>query len=188
MGTFGVPHRLDRNFPEEKTRAAAIRAFAHTGDYARSLYSDPEESFSFFEESIELSRRFRALKLWVALRYHGRKAFRDAIAGDLAHARRLADRIRGVPGLELVAPVELSAVCFRVNPGGMTDQELSALNERTLKRVIERRRVYFSNATVRGNFALRCCFVNHRTGEEDVDAIVDEVLASAKEVGPATQA
>ena len=50
---------------------AAQRAFAHTGDYAKSLLEDPVESFAFFEESMELSRRFRALKLWLSLRYHG---------------------------------------------------------------------------------------------------------------------
>jgi glutamate/tyrosine decarboxylase-like PLP-dependent enzyme len=165
--------------------AAARTAFAHTGDYAKSLNENPEESFSFFEESIELSRRFRALKLWVALRYHGREAFGEAIRQDIAHIRRLADQINGESTLELLAPVELSVVCFRVKRAGLSHDELNGLNARVLKRVIERRRVYFSNATLRGTFALRCCFVNHRTTDEDVDAIVKEVLAAAQEVGHA---
>ncbi|MGH6740335.1 MAG: pyridoxal phosphate-dependent decarboxylase family protein, partial [Bradyrhizobium sp.] len=59
--------------------AAAQRAFAHTGDYAKSLINDPVEGFAFFEESMELSRRFRALKLWLSLRYHGLDSFRQAI-------------------------------------------------------------------------------------------------------------
>jgi aromatic-L-amino-acid/L-tryptophan decarboxylase len=49
----------------------ARRAFSHSGEYARSLSSDPVEGFAFFEESVELSRPFRALKLWLSLRYHG---------------------------------------------------------------------------------------------------------------------
>ncbi len=50
---------------------AAQQTFSHSGDYARSLSADPIEGFVFFEESMELSRRFRALKLWLSLRYHG---------------------------------------------------------------------------------------------------------------------
>ena len=62
---------------------AARRAFAYTGEYARSLSGDPVEGFAFFEESAELSRRFRALKLWLSLRYHGIGQFRAAIHDDL---------------------------------------------------------------------------------------------------------
>ncbi len=162
--------------------AAARTAFAHTDDYARVLNEEPLEGFAFFEESLELSRRFRALRLWLALRYHGREAFRAAIRNDLAHARRLADQIVATPMLELLAPVELSAVCFRVNRAGAEEDELNRLNARVLRRVIARKRVFFSNATVRGKFALRCCFVNHRTSDPDVDAVVEEVLAAAAEV------
>jgi aromatic-L-amino-acid/L-tryptophan decarboxylase len=155
----------------------AQTAFAYTGDYARSLTTDPVEGFAFFEESIELSRRFRALKLWLSLRYHGLARFREAIAADLAHAQLLARLVESEPALELLAPVELSAVCFRVNEGG--DQ--AALNQRNaeiLQRVVRDGRVYISNATIRGAFALRACFVNHRTTDDDVAAIVASVLAA----------
>ncbi|HYX70901.1 MAG TPA: aminotransferase class V-fold PLP-dependent enzyme [Terriglobales bacterium] len=162
--------------------AAAQAAFAHTGDYAKSLSTDPVEGFAFFEESVELSRRFRALKLWLSLRYHGLAAFREAIARDLAHARRLADLVAARPELELMAPVELSAACFRLKPKGSED-EANRLNAAVLARVIRRGRVYISNASLQGRFALRACFVNHRTREADVQAIVDEVLAAAVETG-----
>ena len=78
---------------------AAQRTFAHSGEYARSLTADPIEGFVFFEESLELSRRFRALKLWLSLRYHGVAAFRQSIAKDLAQARRLANAIKREPAL-----------------------------------------------------------------------------------------
>ena len=159
--------------------ARARAAFSHTGDYARALQSDPEESFAFFEESLELSRRFRALKLWLSLRYHGMEAFRDAIRGDLALAQRLASAIDGEPALERVAPVPLSAVCFRYQ--GDDD-----LNLRILQRIVRRGRVYLSNATVCGRFALRACIVNHRTRPEDVDAVVAETLAAAEDVRQGT--
>ncbi len=159
---------------------AARTAFSFTGDYAKSLAPDPLEAFAFFDESLELSRRFRALKLWLSLRYHGLAAFRSAIRTDLRHAQNLAGLVCGTQTLELLAPVELSAVCFRYRqePAAAGDQ----LNAAILKRVIERGRVYLSNATLRGRFALRACFVNHRTTDHDVSEIVPEVLQAAREV------
>lgn len=155
--------------------AAARRAFAYSGDYARSFATEPAEGFAFFEESLELSRRFRALRLWTSLQYHGLEAFRDGIRRDLAHASQLADRVRAEPALELLAPVELSAVCFRHRFARDANERNTAL----LQRVNARGRVYLSNATVGDAFALRACFVNHRTTDRDVDAIVEEVLAAA---------
>ena len=156
-----------------RERDAARKTFSYAGDYVRIFNSDPGESFAFFEKSIELSRRFRALKLWLSLQYHGRAAFREAIAADLGHAQLLAETVRAHPELELLAPVPLSAVCFRHR---FKD------NEAVLRRVIARGRVYLSNATIGGQFALRACFVNHRTEPANVHEIVAEVIAAAGEL------
>jgi len=164
-----------------KDEQAARVAFSYTGDYARSLAEDPLEAFAFFEESLELSRRFRALKLWLSMRYHGLDAFRRAIRADLHHAQLLAQQVAVSPRLELSAPVALSAVCFRYAAADPTPDS-DRLNTAILKRVIERGRVYLSNATLGGRFVLRACFVNHRTTEADVAQIVPEVLAAADEV------
>jgi aromatic-L-amino-acid decarboxylase len=160
---------------------AARRAFSHTGDYAKSLLEDPVESFAFFEESMELSRRFRALKLWLSLRYHGLEAFRAAIRNDLDNAQLLAQIIARHSELELLAPVPLSAVCFRYitkrTPGAS-----DTFNQQILQRIVRRGNVFLSNATLHGSFALRACFVNHRTTRDDVQQIVDEVLAVGREL------
>lgn len=156
-----------------RDRDAARKTFSHSGDYVRVFNHDPGEAFAFFDESIELSRRFRALKLWMSLQYHGREAYREAITRDLRHARLLADAVMARPELELLAPVPLSAVCFR---------HRAKSNEAILQRVIARGRVYLSNATINGHFALRACFVNHRTESENVHEIVSEVIAAANEL------
>ena len=159
---------------------AAQKAFSHTGDYTRSLLEDPVERFAFFEESLELSRRFRALKPWLSLRYHGLRAYRESIRTDLALARRLASAVDARPELERLAPVELSAVCFRHRADGRrSDAELDRWNQELLLRVVRRGRVFLSNATLGGRFALRACLLNHRSTEADVDAVVSEVLAAA---------
>jgi glutamate/tyrosine decarboxylase-like PLP-dependent enzyme len=163
---------------------AARAAFSHTGDYTRSLLEDPVERFAFFEESLELSRRFRALKPWLSLRYHGLRAYRESIRTDLALAQRLTAAVDACPQLERLAPVPLSAVCFRHRGDGRLEAEaLDRFNQDLLLRVVRRGRVFLSNATLGGRFALRACLVNHRTTEADVDAIVPEVLAAAASAG-----
>lgn len=174
--------------------AAARRAFSHSGDYARALSDDPIEGFAFFEESIELSRPVRALKLWLSLRYHGLRAFKDSIREDLELARKLAAAVDAEPTLERLAPVPLSAVCFRYigaapdavkgPPADDPIHDLDDLNRKILARVIRRGRVYISNATIQGKFALRACVVNHRTTPDDVLSVVTEVLAAAQDVHP----
>jgi aromatic-L-amino-acid decarboxylase len=165
--------------------SAAQRAFSYSADYVRSLNNDPVESFTFFDESIELSRRFRALKLWFSLRYHGLAAFRKSIENDLHHAQRLGSAIVETPDLQLMAPIELSAVCFRYVGGVHTEDNLNRLNSEILRRIVERGNVYLSNATLQSRFCLRACVVNHRTTRSDIDRVVAEVLAVAKEVGNA---
>lgn len=159
--------------------AAARAAFSHSGEYARSLSADPIEGFAFFEESIELTRPFRALGLWLSLRYHGLGAFAESIGEDLRLAQVLADRIDAEPLLERLAPVPLSAVCFRHRG---TARDGKDLNPDILQRVIQRGRVYLSNARLNGQFSLRACIVNHRTTDDDVAMVVSEVLAAAQEV------
>jgi len=162
---------------------AARAAFAHSDDYVRPLGDDGIESHAYFEESIELSRRFRALKLWFSLRYHGIESFRASIRKDLRHAQRLRTLIAKTSELEMMAPVELSAVCFRYvgdrNPAG---PEPDRANFDILRRINQRGRVYLSNATLHSKFCLRACIVNHRTTDVDIDEVIVEVLAAAREV------
>jgi glutamate/tyrosine decarboxylase-like PLP-dependent enzyme len=165
---------------------AARRALAYSAEYVKTSSEDPIESFAFFDHTIELSRRFRALKVWLSLRYHGLAAFRQAIAENLCQARLLAQLIDSQPALELLAPVELSAVCFRwVGQGG---DALNERNEQILQRVNQRGHVWLSNASVRGAVGLRACITNHRTTDEDVRAVIDEVLAAAEETAADTSA
>ena len=156
---------------------AARRTFAYSAEYVKTTTDDPTEGFAFFDQTIELSRRFRALKLWLSVRYHGLAAFRAAIAENLAQATLLAELIDAEPSMELLAPVELSAVCFRWSNGD--PNRLNEVNDAILRDVNQAGRVWLSNASVRGTFGLRACITNHRTTEQDIRAIVEEVLAAA---------
>ena len=163
--------------------ASAHRTFTYTGNYAKQLSSDPVEGFAFFEESIELSRRFRALKIWLSLRYHGLQVFRAAIQQNLDQAQRLAVAIEDCASLELLGPVDLSAVCFRhLMTKDASEETRNRFNLALLKRIVARGRVYLSNAELKGKFCLRACIVNHLTKQADIDAVVREVLEVAPDV------
>jgi aromatic-L-amino-acid/L-tryptophan decarboxylase len=159
---------------------AARRTFAYSAAYVKTASEDPVEGFAFFDETIELSRRFRALKLWLSLRYHGLAAFRAAIAANIEQAKVLANLIDAEPSLELLAPVELSAVCFR-----WTNADVHTLNERNeeiLRELHHAGRIWISNASVDGVIGLRVCITNHRTTDQDIRTVVEEVLAAAERV------
>jgi aromatic-L-amino-acid decarboxylase len=163
-----------------RDEAAARHVFAYSAEYVKTASDDPIAGFAFFDQTIELSRRFRALKLWLSLRYHGLTAFRAAIAENIEQAKLLAKLIDAEPSLELLAPVELSAVCFRW--ANAETETLNDLNEEILREVNQAGRVWLSNASIRGAVGLRACITNHRTTEQDVRTVVEEVLAAADRV------
>jgi aromatic-L-amino-acid/L-tryptophan decarboxylase len=159
---------------------AARQAFAYSAEYVKTGSDDAIAGFAFFDQTIELSRRFRALKLWLSLRYHGLDAFRTAIAENIEQAQLLAKLIDAERSLELLAPVELSAVCFRWT--NAETETLNDLNEKILREVNRAGHVWLSNASIRGAVGLRACITNHRTTERDIRTVVEEVLAAADRV------
>jgi glutamate/tyrosine decarboxylase-like PLP-dependent enzyme len=96
------------------------------------------------------------------------------------HAQRLGTAIAKEPELQLLAPIELSAVCFRyVGNRELPEVKLNQLNSDILQRIIARGHVYLSNATLHSKFCLRACIVNHRTTDSDIDSVPAEVLEAA---------
>lgn len=161
-------------------RETAARTFSGSAEYTKSFSSNAEESFAFFDESIELSRSFRALKLWLSIRYHGLNAIRSSIGCDMELAALLQQHVENTPELELLSPAALSAVCFRHRgTAGLSHDDLNNFNSTLLQQLLARGRVYLSNAELDGAFALRACIVNHRTEAADMQLIIDEVLATA---------
>ncbi len=126
----------------------------------------------------QFSRGNQALKVWVSLLAHGRRAYTQRISHDAALARYLGARAQERPDFELVTPVGLSICCFRYVPSDLPegpDREpyLSALNERVMTESQLDGRTFFSNAVLDGRFVLRACIVNFRTEAEDLDATLD---------------
>jgi aromatic-L-amino-acid/L-tryptophan decarboxylase len=161
--------------------ATAKSAFStEDADYIKTHGYADEEAFAFWDYGVELSRRFRALKVWLTLQYYGTRRLAEAISEDIALAAYLGELVSEAEDFELLAPVELSICCFRYVPRqGMSDTELNELNERVMGLVQKGGRAYVSNATVNGRFALRACITNFRTTKADIE----ETLAAVRDAG-----
>jgi aromatic-L-amino-acid/L-tryptophan decarboxylase len=127
--------------------------------------------------TFEYSRPFRALKLWLAMRAHGAAAFREAIERNLAEAKLLYDRVSAAPDFEALGEPKLSIVPFRHVPEGIGD--LNEHNQRLADALQADGRFWIASALIDDEVWLRPCFVNFRTTEEDVLALVEV----AREVG-----
>jgi len=131
----------------------------------------------FSEYGPQQTRGFRALKLWMTLRTVGRDGIEAMIRGNIAMARRLADRVDEAPDLERLAPAPLSIVCFRYVPADARGDEarLDALNKRMMERIQSEGEAFLSGTTIRGRFALRACVLHYATAAADVDALLAAV-------------
>jgi glutamate/tyrosine decarboxylase-like PLP-dependent enzyme len=152
---------------------------AQDASFVRVLADEAAESYAFWDDGLELSRRFRALKLWMTLRYYGARRIAAAIAEDIAMASYMADQVRDADDLELLAPPSLSICCFRHAPPGVAPAALNEHNELLLKALQHDGRAYLSNATIAGQFALRACITNFRTTRADID----RTLTLVRELG-----
>ena len=124
----------------------------------------------------DLSREFRALKIWMTLRAYGASGLARVVESGCDVARHLAAGIAAEPSLELLAPVALNIVCFRVREGAA---DLDALNRDIAADLQEAGIAAPSTTTIGGHLAIRAALFNHRTTTEDADALVDGVLAMA---------
>ena len=164
--------------------AARAPFSAEDADYIKTHGYADEEAFAFWDYGVELSRRFRALKVWMTLQYYGSRRIATAISEDIALAAYLGELVSNADDFELLAPVELSICCFRYVPhSGMSDEELDRLNERIMEIVQKGGRAYLSNATVNGKFALRACITNFRTTKADIE----DTIAAMREAGELEQ-
>lgn len=161
---------------------SAMAAFStEDADYIKTHGYSDEEAFAFWDYGVELSRRFRALKVWLTLQYYGTHRIAEAIGQDIALAAYLGELVSNADDFELLAPVELSICCFRYVPEkGMNDTELNQLNERIMALVQKGGRAYVSNATVNGRFALRACITNFRTTKADIEETIEAIRDAAR--------
>jgi glutamate/tyrosine decarboxylase-like PLP-dependent enzyme len=167
--------------------AALVREPGRLADAFRKfpeyLASDPDSPFPgpvwFAERGFELSRSFKALKVWMVLKRHGRRAHAEAVERDVALARFLSEAVRGRPDLELLAEPVLSIANFRYRPRGLPadDAALDRLNRGIVNELVRAGGFFLAPTVLRGRASLRVSITNFRTAESDLVALLDEVEA-----------
>lgn len=177
-----------------RNAATACAAFAADAEYTRVIGHDADEAFAFWDYGPELSRRFRALKVWMLLRLVGVRALGEAVEKDLACARHLEQLVRRSDDFEMLAPVELSIFCFRHLPDHLRgalktadsqrqsqiEKEIDGWNERLLIALQKDGSSYLSNALINGRFSLRGCVINYRTTLGDIEILLEDLRRVAK--------
>lgn len=175
---FEVACILIRNFEEH------VGTFATTPDYLahmpRGLAGGQHAWFG--DLGIQLTRSFRALKVWMTIKAYGLDKFTRLIEQNVRQARYLAELIEKNPNMELLADVPLNIVCFRFTLPALDDEALNALNMEILLRLHERGHAVPSYTRLNGKFALRVSITNHRSTREDLDYFMEKVTEIASEL------
>jgi aromatic-L-amino-acid decarboxylase len=143
-------------------------AFSLTPEYLRT--SDPDAVHNLMDTGVQLGRRFRALKLWMVLRYFGTAGIQERLAEHMRLARLFAAWVDTDQDFERLAPVPFSVVCFRFSQRGrsMSEAELETLNSRLLDDVNASGEIFLSHTKLDGRYTLRLAVGNLRTTEAHV--------------------
>lgn len=173
-----------------RDEATARAAFAFDGaDYIKVHEENADEAFAFWNYGPELSRRFRALKIWLTLRYYGTRRIANAIREDNELAEYLGAQVEAAEDFELLAKPQLSICCFRYTPARLRESsaneyelDLDHLNTRIMNLIQRAGGAYLSSATLNGKFALRACITNFRTTRADIDKTLEIIREAANSV------
>lgn len=148
------------------------------GEYLQDLAPEGEVP-NFTDYSPELSRDFRGLQVWLPIKLHGLKAFRDALDEKLDLTRYLYETLRDTPGFEVPWEPDLTVVAFRYLPSSGDPDEV---NRRLLDRINASKRVFLSSTVLGGRFTIRACIVSHRTHRDRIDEAIEIIRQAAAEL------
>ncbi|RQD73750.1 MAG: aspartate aminotransferase family protein [Candidatus Syntrophonatronum acetioxidans] len=131
---------------------------------------------------IQLGRRFRALKLWFVLRSYGVEGLQEMIREHLRLADLFREWIEKEKSFELMAPVNFSLVCFRLNDGISSPGELERRNRALLEKINATGKVFLTHTFLKGNYTLRMAIGQRTTGEDHLQKAWDIIMEKAREV------
>lgn len=157
------------------------RAFSLVPEYLKTPEQEKVRSGSDY--GIQLGRRFRALKLWMVIRYFGQEGLAARIREHCRLANLFASWVERSRDWELMAPHPLALVCFRACPAGFAEKDLDALNEAIMHGVNSSGRALLSHTKLNDKLTLRLSIGNIRTTEEHVRAVwslLNEQLEKAR--------
>lgn len=166
-----------------KNKKAHRNTFSLTPEYlAKNTRGVAAGDNWFLDYGLQLSRRFRALKVWMSFKEHGTKRFGRMIDRNVAQAKYLGKLIRANKDLELTAPISLDIVCFRYNPGHKTLGVLNALNKEIKLQLEEQNIALPGYTTINDIYCLHIAIASHRATYNDFDVLIENVLKIGEEL------
>lgn len=178
---LGVPYGCGIVLVRHRERLR--RAFSITAPYLRGSLDNDDVPLDYLENGPEMSRDFRALKLWMVLRFFGVRGMREIFAKNLGLARRLHDLVREHPDFEVLHEPVLYLYCFRYVPNAWAEYrnepeiqtQLDRLNQEIVEAIQRSGLALVMTTRIRGRVAIRMSICSHRTLEEDVDATFESI-------------
>lgn len=154
--------------------------FSLVPDYLTAGSSDKEDLMDF---NLQLTKDFKALKVWMTFKAYGADQLKSAITNDIENARYAAQLIEESDDFELLAPVPLSIVCFRyVGKETFNESELNELNNKLLEAIESDGRIFFAGTKINGKVSLRISLTNHRRTKKDIDYLFEVMRELAKSI------
>jgi len=166
--------------------ATLERAFSVHPEYLQDTRLGTEQ-VNFADRGYQLTRSFRALKVWMSIQTFGLARFRQAIGRAMELADRAGRHVAQSDCLELLSPPSLGILCFRFRPRGaeLTEEQLDRLNEAVQARVIGSGTAMISSTRLRGAYSLRLCIMSHQTTWDDVRETLEFIAGSGRELASA---
>lgn len=136
-----------------KDAGALIKTFEILPEYLKTRTRGKVNDYR--DWGVPMGRRFRALKLWSVIRTYGVEGLRDKVRNHIAIAAKLSEMISKEDDFEILAPVIISVVCFRYNPGGYTEDQINIFNEKLNHQLNDSGKIYLTHTVLNGIYTLR---------------------------------
>ncbi|GJQ62793.1 MAG: aspartate aminotransferase family protein [Melioribacteraceae bacterium] len=154
------------------------RAFSLVPEYLKTSADDT--ATNYMDYGIQLGRRFRSLKFWYVMRYFGREGLCDIIRGHLDIAHYFLEKLKTISGIEILAPLNFSTICFMHNPGISDQEELNRYNARLMDEINRDGRIFISHTKLNGKFTIRVVFSGINQTKNTADTALEIIAKTIK--------
>ncbi len=144
------------------------KTFSKVPEYLEDTETE-EGEVNFWERGVQLTRKFRALKLWLSVQVFGWEAFKEAIQRGFRSAEFIEDLVQDLPDWRVVTPAQLGIITFRFAASNLDERQLDKLNRALVQDMISDGHAMISSTILHGRTVLRMCTINPRTTNEDLE-------------------
>ncbi|MFW9930897.1 MAG: pyridoxal phosphate-dependent decarboxylase family protein, partial [Candidatus Thorarchaeota archaeon] len=150
--------------------------FSQAAHYTHTFNRGVSSSKMYSDYGLELSREFKALKIWMSIKEHGIKKFGQMIEKNIDQAQYLGSLVKEHEELELVSPITMQIVCFRYYSPNLSIEQLNKINQEILFQLQETGKAVPSSTELNEKYVIRVSITNHRSTKADFEFLVNEVI------------